>query len=281
MTILSFIFLFLFIFSPSIYILIYCKKKKKQPKQSHDGWLDGVYCYYREQLSNTDKIFYDVLYDTLKNLKHNINFLLLPKKVRFSSNENKILIYKCLKIDHPEIFYTLPVYQLTEIEYTENVNAKIIQVEAEATKILNLIKGKTDFEKIKFVYNYLRKNTTYKYGAKNFFLSDDSAYTIYGCLVNHNAVCSGIANAFKFILDRANVKCKIIHGYILDSQAHAWNQVFIDGKWKHVDVTWDLNNEENKYFLIDDNLLSKSRLWANDMKNYSYKELLNIKNKNH
>jgi len=40
------------------------------------------------------------------------------------------------------------------------------------------------------------------------------------------------ARSFRFLCDRAGIPCVLIH-----SQDHQWNQVYVDGQWRDVDVT--------------------------------------------
>ena len=60
-------------------------------------------------------------------------------------------------------------------------------------------------------------------------------YTAYGALIKQEAVCSGYARAFDLLAARCNLESAYI-----STQSHAWNQVKLDdGKWYHVDTTWE------------------------------------------
>jgi transglutaminase/protease-like cytokinesis protein 3 len=69
------------------------------------------------------------------------------------------------------------------------------------------------------------------------------------------AVCSGYAELFKALCDKAGLETKVISGWTKNSPArigkefsketdHAWNVVRINGKWYHCDVTWAAGSVE-------------------------------------
>ncbi len=69
-------------------------------------------------------------------------------------------------------------------------------------------------------------------------------HSAYGALVQGKAVCEGYAKAFQVVLRRAGIQSFLITGSSVNpstgiSEGHAWNAVRIDGKYYHVDVTWD------------------------------------------
>ncbi|RZJ49305.1 MAG: transglutaminase [Flavobacterium sp.] len=65
---------------------------------------------------------------------------------------------------------------------------------------------------------------------------------------SQKAVCEGFTLLYSHVASLVDLKCEIVHGDSktrLDdigrkdtSSNHAWNTVFIDGKWRLVDVTW-------------------------------------------
>jgi len=74
--------------------------------------------------------------------------------------------------------------------------------------------------------------------------SDTHAHSAYGAMVQGKAVCEGYAKAFQVVLRRAGIQSFLITGSSVNpstgkSEGHAWNAVRIDGKYYHVDVTWD------------------------------------------
>ena len=91
----------------------------------------------------------------------------------------------------------------------------------------------------------------------------DHAYTSYGALVMHRAVCAGYARAFQLILERMGIECGYVSGTAVnsagDNEQHAWNYVKLDGEYYLCDVTWDdpvsadnsdINRLSHEYFCL-------------------------------
>ena len=106
-------------------------------------------------------------------------------------------------------------------------------------------------EKIKIIHDYIIDNAEYdklKYENKN-----DTTYksnTAYGVLVQRYGTCNGYADAMAIFLDKLN-----IINYKISNSEHIWNLVYLDGKWYHLDLTWDdpisdVNINRDTYFLI-------------------------------
>ena len=74
--------------------------------------------------------------------------------------------------------------------------------------------------------NYLRKKIP------------QSAGTVKGALLKKLCVCEGYAVAFRKLMSSYHIPCKLVHGRA-NGESHAWNIVKLDGKWYHIDVTWD------------------------------------------
>ncbi len=137
------------------------------------------------------------------------------------------------------------LYTKEEIEKDNKVIDEIIKN--------NIKEGMTDTEKIRVIHDYIINNT--KYDTKRAEKKDspyDSA-RIQGLLFEHFATCSGYSDTMAVILDKLNIP-----NYKVSSDNHVWNAVYIDGKWKHLDLTWDdpVNSTgpdtlEYNYFLID------------------------------
>ena len=120
----------------------------------------------------------------------------------------------------------------------------------------------TDFEKVCAAHAYLIRNVKYDY--QNYLKNTipDACYTANGALVNGIAVCQGYALAMKTIMKHYKIPCV----YVTNSN-HGWNAVQIDGKWFHVDCTFDdpiINGSNSntevytKHLLIPDHKLPHS-----------------------
>lgn len=97
-------------------------------------------------------------------------------------------------------------------------------------------------------------------------------YSAYGALVNHESVCEGYAKAFKAVMDRLDIPCVVVAGYVNNPdkggyQLHAWNYVQVEGYWYMVDMTNNSPANNNKWLLVgfaamedylEDNVVSTS-----------------------
>ena len=80
----------------------------------------------------------------------------------------------------------------------------------------------------------------------------DNAHNAYGALVEGKAVCEGYAEAYQFLLQCAGLQSFIVTGSSMNPatgipEVHAWNMVRVDGRYYHVDLTWDDQGERLFY----------------------------------
>ncbi|MBM6926610.1 S-layer homology domain-containing protein [Pseudoflavonifractor phocaeensis] len=97
--------------------------------------------------------------------------------------------------------------------------------------------GMSDYDIAKVLHDYLVLNCAYDYDNYRQGTIPSESYTAEGALLKGTAVCSGYANAYQLLMQRAGIPCEYVSGYATGS--HAWNVVEIDGQWYHVDATWD------------------------------------------
>ena len=112
-----------------------------------------------------------------------------------------------------------------------NVNANLVA--ADLAKAATLAGG-SDRDKIKFVHDWIIRNTAYNmtsYNSNKYLPTD---YRPAGPLVMGTAVCSGYAEAFDLVMEMLGIPCKVV-----SSTDHAWNEVYVDGQWLSIDVCWD------------------------------------------
>ena len=113
--------------------------------------------------------------------------------------------------------------------------------------------GKTTYQKVQAIYNWITKNVRYDYAHLN-----DSTYklqyTAYAAAINKTAVCQGYANLFYRLANDAGIDCRIITGTADGGNGvwgpHAWNIVKMDdGNYYCLDATWDEGRSSYSYFL--------------------------------
>lgn len=141
--------------------------------------------------------------------------------------------------------------------YTQD---EINEINNKVDKILseNVNNNMPPKEKIRVIHDYIINHTEYdklKYENKN----DDTykSNTAYGVLIEGYGTCNGYADAMEIFLDKMN-----IINYKISNEEHIWNLVYLDGKWYHLDLTWDdpisdININRDTYFLINTKTLEK------------------------
>jgi len=139
----------------------------------------------------------------------------------------------------------------------------------------------TDTDKIKAFHDYVINNSIYDEeraaqiengNDKNYQYNSHKAS---GPLLEGKALCSGYSDAMKIFLDDLGIK-----NYKISNSNHIWNLVYINGKWLHLDLTWDdpvTSNKTNmllhKFFLINTDQLFKLDNKNHNFNNDYYLEL--------
>ena len=125
----------------------------------------------------------------------------------------------------------------------EKINEEIKEIYDEYT-----LSEKSLNEKIKIFHDYLIKNTTYDEAFANGGNSVYDSTKANGALLEHYAVCGGYAEALALFLDYINVP-----NIIISNKNHAWNLVFYNGEWFHIDPTWndaEIERFEYEFYMI-------------------------------
>lgn len=151
----------------------------------------------------------------------------------------------------------------------DNTQRKLKMADDKAESVIkDIIKpGFTDFDKVKAIHDYIVLNTAYDLKGYESKTSTEDAYNIYGTLINGVAVCDGYARTVSYLLDKLGIENYYVVGNTKNGGLHAWNSVKIDNEYYFLDTTWDdpTPNKEGvvkyKYFLINEDTLSKSHTW--------------------
>lgn len=97
-------------------------------------------------------------------------------------------------------------------------------------------KNMSDEEIALALHDYLAGHVEYAYEDYLADMVRHPAYSIYGALVEGEAVCQGYAMAYGYLLDRYGIPNRIVTSEKAD---HAWNLVKIGEFWYHADVAGD------------------------------------------
>ena len=128
-----------------------------------------------------------------------------------------------------------------------------LQVDAAVDSVLESLQlaGKTDYQKIRAVYDYICSHVVYDYAHLN---DPDYSlqYSAYAALINGTSVCQGYATLFYRFMMELGIDCRLITGIGVsgeDMGPHAWNIVAINGLYYNLDATWDAGCRKYSWFL--------------------------------
>ena len=94
----------------------------------------------------------------------------------------------------------------------------------------------TDEERALYLHDLLAGEIEYVF--------NEHDQTVYGALVNGKAVCAGYARAYQLLLNEIGIRAWYVSGeggnpISGESEAHAWNLVFLDDHCYYTDLTWN------------------------------------------
>lgn len=156
-------------------------------------------------------------------------------------------IFQYVLMDHPEIFYTdgysFVKYTLGEevkkitfkgtyVYNREEKERLEILVENAALKLLSKISADaSDYEKVKYVYETIIKNTEYNMEAED-------NQNICSVFLNGASVCQGYAKAVQYLLNKLDIPTTLVIGTVENGEGHAWNLVKVNNRYYYLDATW-------------------------------------------
>ena len=189
----------------------------------------------------SDEETYDMIYDAFMNLDDEIRLSSKAESDEVFNIRDKVIE------DHPEIFYldyeeskywTNGVLEFKYIDSKENITEKRKEIEKKSNYIISKIinPDMSEFEKELAIHDFLVLNTRYDVENYEKGTIPTSSYNVDGILLKGVGVCEGYAQTFKMLLEKVGIESIIVSEPRIN---HAWNMVKIDGKYYHVDVTWD------------------------------------------
>lgn len=205
--------------------------------------------------SDKNESHYDVLSD-INNLVHPYNSY--KKLTVVMNNYGKIIVKVSKQYNNDQVNY---------------INSEIDKIKN------NYIKNTmTDKEKVQTFHDYIINTTKYDKERANNMNNEEyknsESHTANGLLKNRLALCGGYSDIMSIYMSQLNIP-----NIRISADKHVWNLVYIDGKWLHLDATWDdpVTNTGaqiliHDYFLIDTNTLFKLDNHEHNYNRTFYKE---------
>ncbi len=228
-------------------------REEKQQKDYNDRFLKEGTRYAYSTLTDAQKIWYRDVEHVLGSMETDGD--LSGEGVKLGLREQDLEhVFLCVCMDHPEFFYVDGFSYVTHvlddqvIGYTFSGNygmtvEEAIQKEAEIQRACDEILAPlrerpeaygTDYDKIKYVYETLIRQTEYDVNAPE-------NQSIYSALVGKRSVCQGYSKSMQYLLNLLGVECALVQGTAM-GQPHGWNLVRSGGDYYYVDVTWGDNS---------------------------------------
>lgn len=186
--------------------------------------------------------------------KYNIptqNIELLKKAIVASSESHPEIVWASNSFSYEKELGKITLLKLNYTMTAEQSKKLLASADEEYEKITKgILPDMTDAEKVLVVNDYMCMN--YEYDTT---YSASYTHDMYGVMINKTGVCDSYSKAFLYVMNRLGIECRRM---ISDEMNHAWNCVKIDGKWYHVDVTWNdpvydtIGNASHNYLLVSD-----------------------------
>lgn len=228
--------------------------------QPDEEELANCYCY--SVLNDEEKAIYLEIYSILKNMNEDVELSTLDVELIEKA-------FKCVLNDHPQFYYvegyTYTTYSkndvLSKLEFSGTYTKTKDECEAIDKQIEQYVEkcfwdinaGMSDYEKVKYIYEYVINGTEYNLAAKD-------SQNICSVFLNGESVCMGYAKAMQYLLLEQDILCTIVNGTAQEGEVHAWNLLLLDGQYYHLDVTWG----DDSYTVANDETTSVG------MTNYSF-----------
>ena len=250
--------------------------------------------YGYNSLNDTEKELYRRISDSVVKLSSTVDVLDLDL-----SGERISAVFYAFLNDSPEIFYlsdrhtvlcwfsdktavlmlyymdgeAIDAYDEAYAALTAEANRAEISVQAgllskKANEIISFENLQSEKEKVRFVHDFVATQTVYDTEYADILKdlpNEKLQSTSYGCLVEKNAVCSGITEGASLLLSLLGVENTVCYGKS-EEMYHEWNIVLIDENYYHMDITWDVSLEAGnsrwvgyEFYLLSDIQISSSR----------------------
>jgi transglutaminase-like putative cysteine protease len=215
-------------------------------------------------LTPPQKQLYELMEDTFRNIT---NELTIPEDLGVTSADFDTVFALFLNKE-PHDYYLVPSAKTSYSRTTDKlysvtftymypkvtITSRNERTDAALRTVLSGIKpGMTDFDKVKYFFDYLAEHITYDSS------SDDSS-NVYGALFDGRASCMGYSYAMKLLCNEAGIPAITVSGKNGADVAHMWNMVKIGSDWYLLDATF--GDPDKGYINYDYFLTTDARIYS-------------------
>ncbi|MEZ3426929.1 MAG: hypothetical protein K1W13_05955, partial [Lachnospiraceae bacterium] len=201
--------------------------------------------FYYDALTEEERAWYVDMYAIMEGMY--TGAALSPQGYGTVAEQEIDKIFQCVMNDHPELFF-IKGYRYTtymredeivkisfEGDYTMSVAERERQqllIDAAVEECLaGIDREASEYEKVKYVYEYLVLHTDYNRDAPE-------NQNICSVFVGGESVCQGYAKAAQYLFDKLGIASTLVVGNVRGGERHAWNLVQVDGSYYYLDATW-------------------------------------------
>lgn len=232
--------------------------------------------YYYSKLNAGEQLVYKEIAQGIREHQPEIY-------VHTDQAENANRIFRFVLYDMPDIFWCdgkatttgyegragKEGYAILQVAYTydkETAKAKAAAIKTAVTECLSGIdQGAEEYEKIKYVYDYVVRTVDYDPAAPD-------NQNICSVFLEKRSVCAGYARAFQYLLEQMNLYVTYVTGTSTGGLSgtraeHAWNLVRCGGEYYYVDATWGdpvFTNQETEEALQNFSVINYDYLLTNE-----------------
>ncbi|MBR6328112.1 MAG: hypothetical protein IKR68_00520 [Lachnospiraceae bacterium] len=205
-----------------------------------EGLTTGMLRYSYSKLNEKERSLYREIYSVLYNHTDGVSLA--------STDADEVdRVFQLVMNDHPEIFYvtgySMNKYMLGEMTMSIEFNGtydktadEVKKARGEIAAYVRRLKAEmpeydSDYDKVKYVYEYLIDNTEYD-------LKAEDNQNILSVFSTGRTVCQGYAKATQYLLNEMGIPCLLISGVVKGGEPHSWNLARVDGTWTYIDTTW-------------------------------------------
>ncbi len=209
------------------------------------------------KLKDANKYLY--IYDTLTDgIRTREEYIVLDES-KSTNLEEFLGVLGAVRLDHPEFMSLKSMFGFYSEEsgivtyfwpyFADNITVEDEQRAIEAARQFIKDVGATpdmsDYALSKLFHDELTERIEYYFDSEG----DEINYrihSVYGALIDGKCVCEGYAESYQMLMNMMGREATCITGYTLDQldshgnpYSHEWNLVKLDGKYYHLDATWD------------------------------------------
>ncbi|MFQ6864915.1 hypothetical protein [Blautia sp.] len=228
--------------------------------------------YYYNQLSVSQQILYKKIYDAMLRYEE---YIICGENYYTEEDFNEIL--NAVKMDNPNVFYVQNNFSIEKTSwgliklhlnyFFSKVDKENLSLEIEKylnSMFLNIDTEEKEQEQIvKDVHDFLITGTQVKIKED---IPELEKCAVIETFLENKMTTQGIAYAYKYILNSADIKCSIVCGSVLNADGRscirAWNRIKLYGEERYIDIYEDaVKSNDQKicydYFGLTDEMILK------------------------